>query len=208
MLAESNVRQLQRRVYASTIQDGLTEIFVAIMLFTSAGILADPKLLAFLGLLLFLLPVAINRLKRRITYPRMGYVELADEPPQRLAWGMFAFTGVVFAAMALLLLIIGRVDEPAAWRKWAPLFAAAAIGGGIHYAAKRSGLARLHVFQVISLTTALVICLAGTGASYAGVQIYCLIMATIVLFAGLFNLVRFLHRCPVRGTEDKAHVNQ
>ena len=206
MCTSTHLQQLQRRAYAHTVQDGLTEIFAAVMLFASAGILSDPKMLSFLAPAMIFVPLVVDRLKQRLTYPRVGYVELGLEPPKRMVWGMFLYMAGAILVMAMLLLVAGRADDAAAWRKWAPLLAGVLFGGGIHYVATQSGLIRFHVMQVISLTTAALISWWNSGNSYAGVQLYCLVMSAVALVVGVGTLIYFLRRYPATVVEGQNHV--
>lgn len=208
MAVQSPVRELQRRAYVHTMEDGVTEIFAGVMFLISAGILASPRLISFMALLILVIPVAVNRIKNRVTYPRTGYVELIDQPPKQIVWGMFVFMAAAVVAMAVLLWGTGQVDDPTAWCRWAPMLAGILVGGGIHHAATRSGLWRIHVLQAISLTSAFAISLVGTGQSYAGVQVYCLLMAAVTFIAGVANFVRFLRRYPASAAKEPHHVEQ
>lgn len=208
MTGGADVVELKRRAYQHTLQDGLTEILAAIMFLASVAMLQQRGLICFIGLAMVLLPVVINRLKAKVTYPRTGYLELRDQPPKRIVWGMFLVIGAAIVLMALLLLVAGRLDDPASWRRWAPLLAGFLVSCGFHHAAQRSGLLRFRCYELMSLAAGLLISILGSGHSYAGVQIYCLVMAGATMLGGVVHLVRFVQRNPVRIAEEPRHVEQ
>jgi hypothetical protein len=206
MNGHERLEELQRRAYRHTLEDGLTELLAAVMLLGWAAILQHHQLLPFMVLLFVAITVALHAAKRRITFPRTGYVRLGHAAARRHLWGTFAFIVLPILVMALLLWVTGNPADPAAWRRWAPLLAGAFFGGGLHFAARHSGLRRFHIYQLVSLLLGLAISAAGSGNSYAGVQLYCLLMALVLLPAGGVRFVSFLRRYPAVSGEELPHV--
>jgi len=68
--------QIQKKIFLSTIKDGLTEIFIALLLLIAGFAFFN----SFLVVLIFVLQVSWSKierkLKERYIFPRIGYVEL------------------------------------------------------------------------------------------------------------------------------------
>ena len=206
MVTPDDIQLLRRRAFTHAVEDGLTDIFIALVLFIASVVVVRPGLMAFLAMWVIFGPILLHRLKCRFTYPRTGFVELPQESPRHLVLGMFVYMVIALVAMAVLLWLADQIDHPQAWRKWAPILAAILVGGGIQYVASRSGLIRYHVFQAVSAVTALTTSLLTTGESYAGVQTYCLIMSAVALLMGLVTFRRFLKCHPVSTAQEESDV--
>jgi hypothetical protein len=87
---------------------------------------------------------------------------------------------------------------PGSVRRVAPLLASVFFGGGLLYAAGRSGLRRYYVLLVASVVLGAVLTIFPVPGRYASVQIYLLAMGLIVFLVGLVTFLLFLKTHPVR----------
>ena len=200
------IREYERRAFVHTTEDGFVGIFAGFTMVCAAGIVVNPALMPFFAFPVMFFPVLINRLKKWFTYPRTGYVELPEENPRHLAWGMFTYFVMALLLMALLLLLLNQLTDPAAWRKWSPLLAAVLVGAGIQYVASRSGKLVLYLVQGISVIVGLVISCLNSGTSYRGVQIFCLLVGACFFLTGLAQFVRFARKYPMLDKGNKSHA--
>ncbi len=137
---------LERRAYHDTVQDGLLDIAAGVYLPLVAGLFYPPppagsRVLAIFGLAA-LLALAHDHLRRRLSYPRTGYVELIPLQPRKLLAGMAVVTLGALAVVLAGLAISGHIGEAAYLYRWVPAWVGAATAGGFFDAARRSGYAR------------------------------------------------------------------
>lgn len=79
------------------------------------------------------------------------------------------------------------------------------FGGGLLYAAGRSGLRRYYVLLVASVGLGAVLTIFPVSGRYASVQIYLLVMGLIVFCVGLVTFAHFLKTHPVRDDAEDDH---
>ena len=145
--------------------------------------------------LLFFFPKLLARAKPRVPYKRIGYS--AEVPDQAEGRGMLIFIAGAFALMAGAVWIFGDLDNPADWRRAAPLLAGLAFGGGLWYAANKSGLIRHRFLSLASVVLGVVTWVLSDGRNYDPVGFYLLGMGSLSLMVGTAALVGFTRRNPV-----------
>ncbi len=107
----------------------------------------------------------LRKIRARTTYPRIGYVRPAGEKPAELFRGMAFYALGVAVVVALGMLLWRGQITPGLVRQVSPLLASLLFGGGLLYAAGRSGLRRYYLLFAVSL--ALGICLTIVGCRAA-----------------------------------------
>lgn len=200
-----DIEKIEKRTVRSFYEDGLTEIALGVILLLLGGYFfaqaAVPEHSALGNVLsvLFVLVIAsagflVNRvlrfLKRRITYPRTGYVAFKRKdrgPARRVAAGA---TGMVIAASFVALYSL------------APSFKVLLPGlNGLLLAvvfllfAVRIGLARIYVLAGASAAIGVGISAAGIG-DVKGISLYYGLFGAALLLTGLAALVVYLRRNP------------
>lgn len=125
--------------------DGVMELTAAAMLavFALLQLVAPVLVPVFVAPIVLFAPRLVLRARGRLTYSRIGYVELPRAARRRIALGMLAFVAGGLAVTLAVVAVTGDIDDPARWRKMAPLFAGLLGSGGFLYAATWSGLAAI-----------------------------------------------------------------
>ncbi len=199
MSATADLAALERTAYRDTLQDGLTEIAMGVLLFTVALAYGRPAFVWTYLVGIFMLGPGVKRLKARYTYPRIGYAELPDEDPRELGRGILSWVLVVVGVMVVALLIAGDLTNNLTWRQWSPALAGFVSMGGFLYAASRSGLARYYVYVIASPALGVLLSLQRFAAPYQNIRIWALVMSLMTLSTGGIVFWRFLRDNPVVG---------
>lgn len=175
------------------------ELTAAAMLavFALLQLVAPVLVPVFVAPIVLFAPRLVLRARGRLTYSRIGYVELPRAARRRIALGMLAFVAGGLAVTLMVVAVTGDIDDPARWRKMAPLFAGLLGSGGFLYAATWSGLARYHAVAGLSALAGTAAAVLGTGADYRPVAAYLLVMAALLALIGAATLVRFVRLNPV-----------
>ena len=97
-----DTNQIERRARAASFEDGLMEIFAALVLTTIAvAWVASPS---FVGIVAAFVALygwrLVEKAKRRITYPRIGYYQERSEDAAATGRGMLIFLACAIGVMA------------------------------------------------------------------------------------------------------------
>jgi hypothetical protein len=195
-----DIDEVDRRARVAGYGDGLVEILAAsLLLLMALGWLVNPGMVGILAALVVLYGwKLIDRVRERVTYPRIGYFRERSDDPRSTARGILLYLAGAIAVMVLAIWVSGGVTDAAAWRRAAPLLSGLSLSGGFWYAGQRSGLIHYHVIAVLSVALGLLFWVVGTGDSYAGVGWHLFSLAVPLAVIGVWSLIRFMHAHPRR----------
>jgi hypothetical protein len=199
-----DIEKIEKRTIQSFYEDGLTEIAVGLIFLilggyfflqlgttgSTAGSIISGSLIIVFFASFFLVNRLLRFFKRRITYPRTGYVAFKKKetsPKRRIATAVVA--GIISAALATLFRISPSVQDlfPALNGL---LFAVAAL-----LLAHRIGLIRFYILSAASAVIGVGLAAAGFG-DLKGLGLFYLLSGVTILIAGLAALVVYLRRYP------------
>ena len=202
-----SLKELERRAHREAQQDGIVELALGITLLAWAAFVAfrGPATAALVVLLLLLQPRGWEIVRARLTYPRVGHVQLRPEAARAVLPGVLSFILAVAAAMAIALLIFGGRLDPSLWWNWLPLFVGMMLLGALAHAHSKSGSPRYSVFALVAVGAGLLASLLSFASPEARLATYLLGMGLFFLLAGIVVLVRFLRHHPLTS---EAHANE
>lgn len=194
-----NLHELERRAYREAQQDGIVEVALGATILAWAAFVAfrGPLTAALVVALLLLQPRGWEIVRSRLTYPRVGRVELRREGTRHVLPGVLSFIFLVAAAMAIALAVFGGLQDPSLWWQWLPLFVGMMLVGALAHAHSKSGSARYSVFAVLAAGTGLLASLLSFASAESRLVAYLLGMGLFFVLAGTVVLVRFLRQHPI-----------
>jgi hypothetical protein len=137
----------------------------------------------------------LEAIRKRLTYPRIGYVELVQEEPKTVR-GIGVYAIVVIAAMALAFAILGDIGDWRLWSRWSPTLVGVLLSGGMIYAASKSGAARYTVFLVLAVGLGVAFSIL-VPEPYTGLTLYLLTLGGVFILCGAIIFLCFLHKNPL-----------
>jgi hypothetical protein len=195
MKQEINLKEIEQKSYRDSNQDGLMEIMVGILLI-GLGATFGTGLNVFAILVpIFLFPRFVGAIRKRYTYPRIGYVKLLQDDPKKTAIGMFVFMAFVLALMVICFLLLGKFKEAAAYKKWSPALMGVVLVGGFLYAHGKSGSIRYIVFALLAVGFGLLFSIM-SFESYDGLIINFFVLGGIFIVTGFILFILFVHKYP------------
>lgn len=219
MSKDDQFNKLARQAYLSYHQDGVIDILIgwiilSVGLGASTGWYGPWALLGF-----FITAILYASLKKRITIPRMGYVEFAPNW-RREALIKIVYPLVVCSFMVVLLLVAGVPEgvTPVApvWtpsEAWPNLKLWVEGKGAVLF-----GAVTLVLFVVVGLATemrrlygyALLSLVIMTGGQLLGLETHIpmFVLGGIILTVGIAMLVHFLRSHPIPSTEETSSEEQ
>lgn len=197
-----NLKEIEKKSWRYSEQDGLTEVSLGLLL-VGVGILRSIGGLwggVVTGVYSVLFVVVIIRVleivRREFTYPRVGRVKVLRDSPKKTVMGIFTYGFIVAALMAVAVFVVfGEISADVIYRS-TPIFLAIMILGGMAYAHGKSGSRRYYVYAAIALAAAPSFSLIDFGARMAGLGYYLLFMGSLFIAIGLAIFVRFLQKYP------------
>ena len=200
MTEKINLKEIERKAYTSYHQDGLADIFASIYILAFAiGILLDYLYDFSMGVILpgmlvaIVVPLWISA-KKKITIPRMGYVNFGAKGNFKLA-GLFG--GILGLGVAVFF-IFGLLEGPSPWLDFVISNGMLMFGIGALIVcslfAYASGLKRLYTYGIV----AFVLLAAGhfLGIFFAYIL---LVLGLIIMATGFALLARFIKKYPLKG---------
>lgn len=192
---ELNLKQIEQKAYRVSFQDGLVEIMLGILLIGLGATFGSVLYVFAIFIPIFLFPRFIEVIRKRYTYPRIGYAKLPMDDPKKTAKGIFGYTAVVLALMVVCFLLFGKVKDAAAYKKWSPALMGVLLVGGFLYAHGKSGSIRYIVFAVLVVVLGLLFSIMNFE-SYNGLIINFFVMGVIFIVTGFTLFILFLHKYP------------
>jgi hypothetical protein len=224
MSTKTNIEKAGLRVLQYDLVDGTYELFFCVFFLVVAGILyaqaaaphsvwldllAGPGLLILLPGAAFLLDRLIQKLRERITYPRIGYIarKPAPESSPQLRRAVWIGVPLLILAVLTLLSIYRPVLFPAgssAWEESVPVFPAffSLMMGGIWIiAAWKLRVPRFYFLALLTWLAGTAIFLARMSNAF-GMAALCAATGLILGVSGLVTLLIFIRRNPILSEEN------
>jgi len=203
---------IEHRTFRESLQDGLMEIMIGIILMGMAGAsLYLPLVALYLVPLLFWMPIS-EAIRKRYTYPRIGYFKLKKDPARRVLPGVFLYQALVFASVGLSLFILfGNSTDPKLWFRAMPLIFGMMLVGAFLHTAGKTGSRRPYIYASFSMIVASIFSIIefeGLEFPYlfgefgAGLVLYLSIMGSLLTIIGIYQFFSFVLRHPVATDSD------
>jgi len=196
----------EQEIYREYNQDGLNELFIGSMLILNAGLFVIPLMTGIIVLIMLIFGVKIyEKLKQKITEPRLGYVKFQTETGKSVFFSLVLFFSIILTITALALIVIsndpGETDN---WYKMAPFFYGLVMIGPSSELVKKSGLKQYWLIAAYAMSQGAIITLITLNnesyGKYDGLVINLLIMGTVFVAVGIVFLVKFV-KIPVMEDE-------
>lgn len=200
-----DIEKIEKRTIQSFYEDGLPEISLGLIFlllggyfFAQAAIPEGSTLSSALSVLFFLVIVSagflvsriLRFLKRRITYPRTGYVAFKKkEPSSKRRAATMIVGGIIGAAIAALYGI-----SPS-FKTLFPAVNGLLLAVAVLLFAGKVGLVRFYILSAASAVIGLAVTAAGIG-DIKGISLYYGLFGAALILSGLVALVAYLRKSP------------
>lgn len=201
MVSDVDLKKIQRNVYWYFFQDGLWDILLGLYLlgWGFAILTENPST----PLAVFLCGyVAVWGIKKRLTYPRIGYTRLGSTSRRRVRTGFFVLVAAVLLLRFLVNALWGMDTSPQWLADYFPLLLGGMLAGAVCLVSYWAGVNRFYIHAAL-------IFLAGVLHQWFGIEweFGFIGSGTIIILVGLGLLVVFLRRYPKTYEEADGNVN-
>jgi hypothetical protein len=140
-------------------------------------------------------PILVT-IRKRFTYPRIGYAKLGEEMPARTLRGIGLLTILMITVMAAILGYSAHQTDGSflgLWRQWSPTLAGLLLAGRFIYEATVTGAKRYWAFAVLAIGLGIAFSLR-FPQDYRGVELYLLTIGGLLFLHGAGSFIAFLRR--------------
>lgn len=199
MTGNIDIESIDRKARTAGYEDGLLELFASMVLLVLAlGWLTAPGIVGIPAALVAVFGWrVVERVKERVTYPRIGFHRERPDDAKETARGMLLFIGGAFVLMAAVVFLSGGLGDVSEWRRAAPLLSGVTLAAGFWYSAEKSGLLRLRLVAAWSVLSGVLLWWFGSGETYSGVAWHLVGLALPLAAIGGWVLLRFLRAHPI-----------
>jgi len=172
----------------------------------------DSSLLSFVPLLVFvgggyLIDNLVQRFRRRVTYPRTGFIAYRKPEPLKRSTRLVIWIGMpLFTVLFLAVLILNRSKFPVGNQDSAlpviPVFSGLLFSGLWVIAGWKIGLPRFYLIAAATLLISAGLFVSGVGV-YLGMALLIGAMGALLCVSGGLTLWKYLHQNPVQPEETK-----
>lgn len=189
------MKKLEQKSFRFIEQDGLMEIMMGIVLVGLGLTFGSFAYTIVVLAAVFLMTPLLGILRKRYTYPRIGYAKLPSEDGKNMARGMFIYVIIIMVGVTVGVGILGGFRDVTLFRKWSPLLAALLLTGGFDYAYSKSGSMRYRIYMVLAIGIGILFSLL-TFEGYDGVAASLVLLGVIFFVIGAVLFLTFMHKYP------------
>jgi hypothetical protein len=201
MAQEIDFKNIEQKTFSQSHQDGLMELVMGVCMLAISTRLLSRLLIFMMVLPIFLFGPLLALMRRRFTYPRIGYVKLIPDKPKSVIAGIFLMTLAVIALMAVALFFFGDITDFNLWMRWCPFWGGTILAGMFGSLASKSGAVRYYILAGWSLLSGIVLSVIRFDAVETGVLLYFAVMASLLIPFGLVQFAIFLRKYPKAAQE-------
>ncbi|MFQ6123448.1 MAG: hypothetical protein ACE5R6_02440 [Candidatus Heimdallarchaeota archaeon] len=197
MTKNKDWNKIERRVFRDTQQDGLMELLSGLGMVYIAGMVTGKLSPVFIALIVLFFTPALGALRRRFTYPRIGYVKL-PEVQSNLVWrGIFLVMLGLLIIITIALTLIGEMRNVERWLNWIPAFLGIVYVGMFLKLAVKSKNTRYYGYSIFSVINGFSFSLLTFESWRTGIEMYFLSMGGVLMITGFALFLRFLRTNPL-----------
>ncbi|MHA2141793.1 MAG: hypothetical protein ACXADC_07010 [Candidatus Thorarchaeota archaeon] len=209
MNEEIDLVKLEQATFRTANQDGLTEIWMGLMIMAIALILIQTAFVATVGFLIIFQAAFNDRVKERFTYPRIGKVKLRGEAELPSGYGWILVVVLMIPALTAVI-FSSRMENELVFliARWAPLLVGIGLIQPAAYLVERSDLKSYYGLGAVA---------AVLGALFVVIEVttpvdrmvgYMAIVGALFFLAGLNNLARFVKKYPILAVGDRDYEQE
>jgi hypothetical protein len=139
----------------------------------------------------------VESIRKRYTYPRIGFVKFPQENHKHNLTGVFLFEFAVIVIIFTLISLFGDVTDYSQWVKWSPLFFGMILVGPFAHVASKSGNVLYTGYAVLSVILGGFFSLIEFGSGCTGLILYLVFIGGFLVLCGLVLFICFLRKYPL-----------
>ncbi len=202
MVSDVNLKEIQRKVYMTFFRDGLWDIFLGLFILGwGLSILTEAVYLP--GILFMGIYFAVWGVKKRLTYPRIGYVRFSATSRRRIT-GRFVILGIVVLLLGVMAAVLWGIGRRAQWlADYFPLIFNGMLAAIVCFVAYWARVNRFYLYAALIFLGAVFHLWVGIAWEFGFIG-----AGSIIVLTGLGILVSFLRKYPRMAEEVRGEDRQ
>ncbi|MFX1538427.1 MAG: hypothetical protein ACFFDI_29905 [Promethearchaeota archaeon] len=197
-----DLEKIEQQTFGESMIDGIMEILLGIVLLSIPFIILRPYFVVFLVFFILFGKPVIDSIRERVTYPRIGRVELrTEEEPVDVKRTILTFLlfvlGIIIVTGTAMLIIEGEIFNLDLWYKWIPFAFGLLMFGPSLFLVEKTGKWYYYLFGGFSTLLGFLIAILDFPDRFAGISLFCLVLGVISLVIGIIKYIRFIRKYPV-----------
>ncbi|UCE10907.1 MAG: hypothetical protein JSW61_02970 [Candidatus Thorarchaeota archaeon] len=198
MSNDSDLKEAQQAANRHSMQDGFVIVMVGLVLIVGSGSFVIPAYIVFIAFFVLYGPKALESLRERYTYPRIGYVQFRmEETATRLAAGIFGFMAVCFALTLVAMFIVQGTISLDLIYGWVPAWIGMTMIGPSVFGADQTGSRYYYIFGILAVSTGFAISILAHDLGRLAISLYLVSLGLVLTITGLVTFGRFLRKFPI-----------
>ncbi|MFW9907486.1 MAG: hypothetical protein ACFFEF_02835 [Candidatus Thorarchaeota archaeon] len=203
MNEEIDLVRLEQATFRTANQDGLTELWMGLMILAIALVLVQAAFAATVAFLILYQAVLNEKIKEKYTYPRIGKVKLRNEKEMPSGYGWLIVVALMIPALAAvvfsqriendLLLLIANL---------APVLVGIGLVPPAAYLVERSGLRSYYGIGAIAVILSGILVLVEFSTPAYRMVSYLALVGALFVLTGILSLFRFVRKYPILEVEE------
>ncbi len=201
---EINLKELEQKTFNEFMIDGITELLAGFVLLFSPILILNPIFVVFVPFLLFLSPQAIEYIRQRTTYPRIGRVEFKDQEKienysmkTSLRDVLILLLVAVILTFTFMMVFEGTILDISLWYSWVPCMFGLIMFGPSLFLVEKTGQRYYYVFGIFSSLLGLGISTLDFPNIFDGMYLYFFTLGLLVSALGVIRYIWFIRNYPV-----------
>lgn len=196
MTENKSLEKMEKRLYLKYFQDGIWDMTIGMVLLLF-GLMVLADMAYFIGAFVAALSFLPLLLKKKVTYPRLGFVKFRRKTVKRVKVGVFGVGLFLFLAGLIAFAGFGWAEKSAifAWMREHFMWIIALIwGGALITLGVITQQARVYAFGALLMVSVVL-------ADYVGsLGINMAVAGGLILLVGFWIMLRFIHKYPLQET--------
>jgi len=198
---EIDLKEMERRAYRAMQRDGVTEILVGLVLLVAGGTWRNGATGILAVFMILYMRKALEYIKERVTYPRIGYAKLPEEDSAETGKGILLFMVAVLVVMGIgIVIFYGGLTSHLIYQ-WLPTFFGLMMLGAFTYMRGKTGDPLYLAYIAYSVLTGVAFSLYDFSEWRVGFTLYLVLLGATFILVGAVRMALFMHRYPVRAHE-------
>lgn len=203
-----DLKKIRQKTYYETYYlDGLTELFVAIMLLFSPIIFFVPFFVVFIPIIMGISVPLTEQIRNKITYPRIGKIEIKEDLGKKSVRRNLTELGLLFSGGVIITLIVlmifgGDPSNLYDWVKWIPMIFGIIMFGPSIFLVENTGYQRYYLFGILATLLGIMFSLMLFDNIYVRIGLYFQFMGLNIGILGFVRLLFFVRKYPVLKEEE------
>jgi hypothetical protein len=178
-------------------RDGVTEILVGLVLLVTCGTWRTGATGILAVFIILYMRRALEYIKERVTYPRVGYAKLPEEDSVETGKGILLFMAAVLIVVGLgVVLFYGGLTYQLIYQ-WLPIVFGLMMLGAFTYMRGKTGDPIYLAYIAYSVLAGVAFSLINFNDPLAGFTLYLVLLGATFILVGAVRMALFMRRYPV-----------